>query len=39
MTERAAVADGVDELHVALATDDAFDAWYRRTLPASTRIS
>ena len=33
MTERAAVADGVDELHVALATDDAFDAWYRRTLP------
>ena len=33
MTERAAVADRVDELHVALATDDAFDAWYRRTLP------
>ena len=33
MSERAAVADGVDELHVALATDDAFDSWYRRTLP------
>ena len=33
MTERAAVADRVDELHVALATDDAFESWYRRTLP------
>jgi RNA polymerase sigma-70 factor (ECF subfamily) len=33
MTERVAVADRVDELQVALATDDAFDAWYRRTLP------
>ena len=33
MTERAAVADRVDELQIALATDDAFDAWYRRTLP------
>jgi RNA polymerase sigma-70 factor, ECF subfamily len=33
MTERAAVADGVDELHVALATDGAFESWYRRTLP------
>ena len=33
MTERAAVASGVDELHLALATDDAFESWYRRTLP------
>lgn len=33
MTERAAVADGVNELRVALATDGAFDSWYRRTLP------
>jgi RNA polymerase sigma-70 factor (ECF subfamily) len=33
MTERAAVADGVDELQVALATDGAFESWYRRTLP------
>ena len=33
MTERTAVADGVDELQVALATDGAFEAWYRRTLP------
>jgi RNA polymerase sigma-70 factor, ECF subfamily len=33
MTERAAPADGVDELHVALATDGAFESWYRRTLP------
>lgn len=33
MTERAAVADGVDELRVALATDDAFESWYRRTVP------
>jgi RNA polymerase sigma-70 factor (ECF subfamily) len=33
MTERAAVADGVDELQVAFATDGAFEAWYRRTLP------
>ena len=33
MTERIAVADGVDELQVALATDGAFEAWYRRTLP------
>ncbi len=33
MSERAVVADGVDELHVALATDDDFDSWYRRTLP------
>lgn len=33
MTERSTVADGVDELRVAFATDDAFDSWYRRTLP------
>jgi RNA polymerase sigma-70 factor (ECF subfamily) len=33
MAERTVVADGVDELHVALATDDAFEGWYRRTLP------
>ena len=33
MTERIAVARGVDELQVALATDGAFEAWYRRTLP------
>jgi RNA polymerase sigma-70 factor, ECF subfamily len=33
MTERIEVARGVDELQVALATDGAFEAWYRRTLP------
>src|ERR1700686_1018856 len=33
MTERAAVADGVDELEVAFATDGAFESWYRRTVP------
>ena len=33
MTERAAVADGVDELQLALATDGAFESWYLRTLP------
>jgi len=33
MTERAATADGVDELQIALSTDGAFESWYRRTLP------
>jgi RNA polymerase sigma-70 factor (ECF subfamily) len=33
MTERAAVADGSNELLVALATDGAFESWYGRTLP------
>lgn len=33
MTERAAIAGNVDELQIALATDDAFESWYRRTLP------
>jgi RNA polymerase sigma-70 factor (ECF subfamily) len=32
-SERTAVAEGADELQVALADDVAFDAWYRRTLP------
>src|SRR5436190_2886514 len=33
MSERAVVADGFDELHFAFASDGAFEAWYRRTLP------
>lgn len=33
MTEQAAVADGVDELQAAFASDGAFDSWYRRTVP------
>jgi len=33
MTERAAVAGQIDELHVVLATDGAFEAWYQRALP------
>jgi RNA polymerase sigma-70 factor (ECF subfamily) len=33
MTERAAIADGFDELHVAFASDGAFEVWYQRTLP------
>jgi sigma-70-like protein len=33
MIERAAVAGSVNELQVALATDAAFETWYRRTLP------
>ena len=33
MTTRAAVRAGADELQVALASDGAFESWYRRTLP------
>jgi RNA polymerase sigma-70 factor (ECF subfamily) len=33
MTARSTVVDGTDELHLALASDAAFDSWYRRTLP------
>src|SRR5438552_6130280 len=33
MTARTRSIEGVNELHVALADDDAFEAWYRRTLP------
>ena len=33
MTTRIAVADGIDELRLALASDRAFEAWYQRTLP------
>jgi RNA polymerase sigma-70 factor (ECF subfamily) len=33
MAEHAAVAGNVDELQAALATDGAFESWYRRTLP------
>ena len=33
MTASATFIDGVDEFREALATDDAFEAWYRRTGP------
>ena len=33
MTTRAAVGAAADELQVALASDRAFESWYRRTLP------
>jgi RNA polymerase sigma-70 factor (ECF subfamily) len=33
MTARTSVAGGVNELEQALADEDAFEAWYRRTLP------
>lgn len=33
MTGRARVADRVDELQIALASDGAFESWYRRTVP------
>lgn len=33
MTARTTVADGLDELQSALASDRAFEAWYERTFP------
>ena len=33
MTARTTVADGLNELGLALASDRAFEAWYQRTLP------
>ena len=33
MTARTTVADALDELQTALASDGAFETWYRRTLP------
>ncbi len=33
MTTRTTVANGLDELRLALASDRAFEAWYERTLP------
>jgi RNA polymerase sigma-70 factor (ECF subfamily) len=33
MTARTGSIEGVNELQQALADDDAFEAWYRRTLP------
>jgi RNA polymerase sigma-70 factor (ECF subfamily) len=33
MTAQTSSVEGVNELHLALADDDAFEAWYRRTLP------
>jgi len=33
MTTRTTVADGLDELQAALASDRAFEAWYERTFP------
>jgi RNA polymerase sigma-70 factor (ECF subfamily) len=33
MIERARIADRVDELQLALASDGAFESWYRRTVP------
>ena len=33
MTTRTTVADAPNELQTALASDDAFETWYRRTLP------
>lgn len=33
MIERSVVAEGRDELQVALATDGGFNSWYRRTVP------
>jgi RNA polymerase sigma-70 factor (ECF subfamily) len=33
MTARTTTADGLDELQTALASDGAFETWYRRTLP------
>jgi RNA polymerase sigma-70 factor (ECF subfamily) len=33
MTARTGSVEATNELHEALASDDAFDRWYRRTLP------
>jgi RNA polymerase sigma-70 factor (ECF subfamily) len=33
MTARTAIADGIAELRLALASDGAFESWYHRTLP------
>ncbi len=33
MTARTTIADAPDELQTALASDGAFETWYRRTLP------
>jgi RNA polymerase sigma-70 factor (ECF subfamily) len=33
MTARSAIGDGIAELELALASDGAFESWYRRTLP------
>jgi RNA polymerase sigma-70 factor, ECF subfamily len=33
MTVSAALVEGLDELQAALASDDAFESWYRRTVP------
>jgi RNA polymerase sigma-70 factor (ECF subfamily) len=33
MTVRITTAEALDELQAALASDDAFESWYRRTLP------
>jgi len=33
MTARTSSVEGVNELQLALVDDDAFEAWYRRTLP------
>ena len=33
MTGRTRIADRVDELQIALASDSAFESWYRRTVP------
>src|SRR6185369_6761497 len=33
MTARTTTADAPDELQTALASDGAFESWYRRTLP------
>ena len=33
MTARTGSAEAANELQLALASDDAFEAWYRRTLP------
>ena len=33
MTARITTAQSLDELQAALASDDAFESWYRRTLP------
>ena len=33
MTARTAIAPAVDELEIALASDEAFAAWHRRTMP------
>src|SRR4029079_16988380 len=33
MSARTSISDGVNELQRALADDDAFESWYRRTVP------